>query len=314
MTNVSYNVAGIDIAKASADVCLLRDGSAHSASFADPRSLCRELAARKVTLAVVEPTGGYERPVIAALDEVGIPVAVVNARLIRDFARASGLLAKTDRLDARVLAEYAHRMRPEPRPRKTPARQRLSALVRRRRQLVGMRKAERTRRQQTQELDLLEDIQNAIAFLTSEIKAVEKRIQCHIDEHGELSTAAGLMRSMPGIGAVAAASLLAELPELGILSRRKIAALVGLAPFSRDSGSFRGRRTVWGGRADLRSTLHMGVISAIRADTQFKHIYTAMRERGKPHKVATTAILRKMIVQLNAMLRDQTTYSQQHSC
>ena len=317
MSKLSRCLAGIDVSKTSLDVCVLTPQGRWSGRTADPAALVPILRRRRVALAVLEPTGGYERPVLAALQAAGVPAALVNARHIRAFARASGRLAKTDRVDAQLLAEYAERMAPEPRPPKSEARDRLCALLRRRRQLVGMRKAERTRRQQTPQADIAEDITRSIAGLTAEIRSLESRMAQHIADRPELAHCARLLQSMPGIGPVAAASLLAELPELGQLTRRKIAALVGLAPFNRDSGTLRGRRTIWGGRAELRHTLHMGVIAAIRRDNPIADAYRALRDRGKPHKVATIATLRRMIVQLNAMLRDQKPYSTpdtQHSC
>ena len=305
---VSHSVAGIDVSKVSVDVCVVADGRRWTAATADVVWLARELQQRRVRLAVVEPTGGYERRVVEALRAAGILVAVVNARQVRAFARAGGRLAKTDRLDARVLADYALRMSPEPTPAKSEACNRLCALVRRRRQLVDMRKAELTRRKQTEQADLGQDIDRLIAFMSAEIRDLEKRIAQQIQADHALARRADLLRSMPGIGPIAAASLLAELPELGQLPRRKIAALVGLAPFNRDSGACRGRRTIWGGRAELRHTLHMGVIAAIRSDNPIAAAYRRLRDNGKPHKVATVATLRKMIVQLNAIVRDKKPY------
>lgn len=309
MKTIAQSVAGLDVSKHSVDICIIADGLASAISGADMTALALDLRRRGVELAVLEPTGGYERPVIAALEDAGVPVAVVNARHIRHFARAAGMLAKTDRLDARALAEYALRMTPEVRPRRTAIRRRLCALVRRRRQLVAMRKAELTRRKQADDPNLLADIEDCIGFLRGRIKDAEARIAALVKGDTELADAENLMRSMTGIGPTAAASLLAELPELGQLNRRKIAALVGLAPHARDSGAFKGRRTIWGGRAELRNTLHMGVIAAIRHDGPFRDAYQRLRDKGKPHKLATTAILRKMIVQLNAMLRDHSTYN-----
>lgn len=309
MTRLASIVAGIDVACAAVDVCVVAaDGGSWHGHLSDMDALVEALRCRHVELVVLEPTGGYERRVVSALDAAGFAVSVVNARLIREFARASGLLAKTDRLDARALAEYGRRMAPPVRERKSAARERLSALVRRRSQLVEMRKGELTRRRQVDYDDLAEAIGDHIALLGVQIAAVEAQIADLIADDGELAEAAALLRSMPGIGPVAAASLLAELPELGRIDRRKIAALVGLAPFSRDSGGLRGRRTIWGGRAALRQTLHMGAIAAIRRDNPLRAAYQRLRERGKPHKVATTAVLRKMIVQLNAMLRDRQPY------
>lgn len=317
MKRLARTVAGIDVSKHGADACVISGGTASTMRYSCMETLARGLARRGVELAVLEPTGGYERPVIAALEAAGIAFAVVNARHTRHFARAAGKLAKTDRLDAKMLAEYARRMTPESRPGRDAQRQRLCALVRRRRQLVDMRKAELTRRQQAAFEDIVEDIEICIDVLTSRIKATENAIADLVNGDPRIASDAKLLRSMPGIGPVAAASLLAELPELGQLTRRKVAALVGLAPHARDSGAFRGRRTIWGGRAELRSTLHMGVIAAIRRDNPIRNAYQRLRSNGKPHKLATTAVLRKMIVQLNAMIRDQKPYIfsvQQHSC
>ena len=308
MIKLSRSFAGIDVSKTTLDVCVLAPGGRWSSRSTDPAALARVLRERQVELAVVEPTGGYERAVIEALRTAGVPCALVNARQIREFARASGRLAKTDRIDARLLADYAARMTPAPRPPKSKTRERLCALVRRRRQMVEMRKAELTRRQQTREADLAQDIQRAIAFLSAEIRSLESRIAQIIAADPELAQSAGLLQSMPGIGPIAAASLLAELPELGQLSRRKIAALLGLAPFNRDSGRHRGQRKTWGGRTELRQTLYMGIIAAIRRDNPTARAYRALREKGKPHKLALIATLRRCIVQLNAMLRDKTPY------
>ncbi|MEQ8193354.1 MAG: IS110 family transposase [Rhodospirillales bacterium] len=309
MNSIAHVVAGLDVSKHGVDACVIAGGRTSTQYHDDRTELARYLAGRGVGLAVMEPTGGYERPVAAALEDAGIAVAIVNARHIRHFARAAGVLAKTDRLDARLIAEYARRMTPEPRPRRTPAGERLCALVRRRRQLVDMRKAELTRRRQAWTEDLRRDIERTVAFLTGEIRSLEKRIAALIEADPDLAAAETLMRSMPGIGPVAAASLLAELPELGRITRRKIAALVGLAPHARDSGAFRGRRTIWGGRAELRNTLHMGVVAAIRRDNPLADVYRRLRENGKAHKTATTAVLRKMIVQLNAMIRERKPYA-----
>ena len=307
--SVTPIVAGIDVAKDKVDVCVL-SGTEPAWQYAssDLDRLAASLRRRRVGLVVLEPTGGFERPVVAALDAAGLAVAVVNARQVRDFARARGLLAKTDRIDARMLAEYARRMDPVPRPPKPPARQRLSALVRRRRQLVDARKAELTRKRQVDEPDLIAGIEAHLAFLSTQIRALNQAIARHIADHAELARAAALLRSMPGIGPVAAATLIADLPELGTLSRRAIAALVGLAPYNRDSGTRSGQRAIWGGRANLRQTLHMGLIAAIHRDNPIRTAYQNLVRRGKPHKLATTAVLRKMIVQLNAILRDQRPY------
>ena len=317
MKVIAQVVAGLDVSKHGVDACVISGEVVSTMRHACMKELAHDLGRRGVDLAVLEPTGGYERPVIAALEEAGIAFALVNARFIRHFARAAGMLAKTDRLDARVLGEYARRMAPESRPQRDAMRQRLCALVRRRRQLVNMRKAELTRRQQADGQNIVDDVKLCIDFLGNRIKVIEANISALIESDPQLASAEELLRSMPGIGPVSAAALLAELPELGQLTRRKIAALVGLAPHARDSGAFKGRRTVWGGRADLRNTLHMGVIATLGGDNLFHETYRRLRGNGKPHKLATTAVLRKMIVQLNAMIRDQCPYKHtaiQHSC
>lgn len=309
MLTVAPIVAGIDVAKAGVEVCVLAGAKpVWQQPCDDLAGLADRLRRDRVGLVVLEPTGGYERPVVAALAAAGLAVALVNARQIRAFARARGLLAKTDRIDARLLAEYARRMDPVPRPPKPPARQRLSALVRRRRQLVEARKAELTRRPQSDDPDLRAGIDAHLAFLATQVRALDQAIARHIADHPDLARTARLLRSMPGIGPVAAATLIADLPELGQLSRRAIAALVGLAPYNRDSGTRNGQRAIAGGRANLRSTLHMGLIAAIRRDNPLRAAYQALRQRGKPHKLAATAVLRKMVVQLNAILRDNRPY------
>lgn len=317
MKSVAKNVAGIDVSRDRLDVCVLPAGTGFPVATGKPAALVERLRRAAVDLVVVEPTGGYERAVVRALDAAGIAVAVVNARQIRDFARASGMLAKTDRLDARILAEYGLRMAPEPRPRRAEAVQHLCDLVRRRRQLVEMRKGELTRRRQVETAVLADSLDRLIHTLNAEIKAVETLMREALQADPDLAAQVACLCSMPGIGLVSAATLIAEMPELGTLTRRQAAALAGLAPLNRDSGLWRGRRSIWGGRAALRSSLYMAALSASRATGPLQDFYRRLRDAGKPHKVAMTALLRKMIVQLNAMLRDQTMFianSEKHSC
>jgi transposase len=309
MKSVTFSVAGIDISKDRLDVCILPGALRSSVATDDLSGLIARLRAAGVALVVLEPSGGFERPVVAALDEAGMAAALVNARQIRDFARGAGLLAKTDRLDARVLAEYGQRMEPEPRPRRSPTRQRLCALVRRRRQLVEARKTEKIHRHQVGEADLLDGLDRHIRFLSKEIGNVEKSITKLVKSAADLSALSCLLRTMPGIGAIASVSLIAELPELGTLSRQRIAALLGVAPFNRDSGYFRGRRAIWGGRAASRNALYMAALSATRTPGSLRDFYNRLRANGKAHKVAIIATLRKMIVQLSAMIRHGQPYA-----
>lgn len=314
MMTIAPPVAGIDISKDTLDIFVTTTPArAWSVARIHAGGLARELRDAGVALVVVEPTGGYERAVVGALRAQQLDVAVVNARQIREFARASGRLAKTDRIDAQVLADYARRMQPPVRTSKSEDREQLTAMVRRRRQLVAMRTAELTRAKQIETAhstsgDLAGDLADHIAYLSNRIKTIDTQIARHIANHDTLAQTNRLLRSMPGIGPVAAACLIAELPELGRVNRRAIAALVGLAPFNRDSATLRGKRSIWGGRADLRQTLYMGLIAITRGNTPLARAYRALRDSGKPHKLAATAVLRKMIVQLNAILREQKPY------
>lgn len=329
MSSIAPPVAGIDISKTRLDVCvgpLCQQGAGRkdkgwrewSVDRRDPAAvaaLAQELRSLSVALVVVEPTGGYERVVVEALQAGGLALAVVNARQVREFARASGALAKTDRLDARHLAQFAARMAPAPSAPVDPARAALAGLVRRRRQLVSQRAAEATRLRQLQETGdpaaVGAGVARHIAWLTAEIKTLEAAITQAIAADDRLARDHRLLRSMPGIGLIAAATLLADMPELGRISRRAAAALAGLAPFSRDSGTRRGQRSIWGGRGELRRTLYMGLIATLRSDNPLTRAYKHLRQRGKPHKVAATAVLRRMIVHLNAVIRDQKTVSYQ---
>ena len=246
--------SGVDVSEGRLDVHLLPDGS--STSFAHSAAgigrLVAWLASRERPLVVVEATGGLERALVAALGRAGVPVAVVNPRQIRDFARAAGLLAKTDRLDARVLALFAERLRPPPRPPGTEADALLVGLVLRRRQLVVLRDAERNRRRRAAEPALRRSLEDHLTWLTSEIATIEAALAARLEALAATRDRAALLLSVPGIGVLTAASLLALLPELGRLNGKAVASLAGVAPFARDSGLMKGRRTIWGGRKTVR--------------------------------------------------------------
>lgn len=259
-------------------------------------------------LLVMEATGGYQRAVAAALAAEGVHVAVINPRQVRDFARATGQLAKTDEIDAQILAVFAERIRPEARPLTTETQQAFAALVTRRRQIVEMLTAERNRRKQMH-ADVIPDIDAHITYLEGRQHAVEDAIERTITESPMWRADDELLRSVPGIGPATSSLLLALLPELGHLSPKAIAALVGLAPFNCDSGTHRGTRRIWGGRAVVRNALFMATTVAIRFNEPLKAHFDQLRARGKAWKVAVVACMRKLLVWLNAILRDQTPWT-----
>jgi transposase len=301
---------GVDVSERRLDVHLLPNGE--WASFSrDRRGIARLLAwlaSQDRLLVVVEATGGLERGLVAALDQAGIAVAVVNPRLIRDFARAAGLLAKTDRLDAYALALFGERMGPAARPPRALADQALAALVLRRRQLAQLLEAERNRARRAEEEAVLASIESHLDWLRAALVEVEAQIQERLTTNPAWRDKVDLLASVPGVGAVTTASLIGLLPELGQVDGKAIAALVGVAPFARDSGLMRGRRTIWGGRAPVRAVLYMAALVAVRHNPTLRAFYRRLLAVGKPKKLALTAAMRKLIVTLNAMLRDGTPW------
>ena len=297
----------IDVAKAQVDVAVQPTGDTWTGprSRGSLRRLRGWLAARRPTRIVLEATGGYERAVVAGL--AGLPVVVVNPRQVRDFARAHGTLAKTDRLDAGVLARFAAEVRPPPRPQPSAAVQDLQVLSRRRRQLVADRAAEQQRRRHDRaHLELGFD--PLAAALTAAIQDVDRQLAALVQAEPTLRARAAWLQSIPGIGPVAAATLLAEVPELGACTRQQVAALVGVAPFNRDSGARRGRRSCWGGRAQVRAALYMAALTATRVNPTLRACYQRLVTAGKPPKVALTACMRKLLVLCNALCKHQTTW------
>lgn len=259
-------------------------------------------------LVVFEATGPYDRVLAQALTEAGIAFVRVNPARARDFARATGVLAKTDRIDARMLAAMAQTLRPAPRQPRSPERNRLAELHKRRDQLVAMRKQERTRRQGCSD-EIADDIRETLAWLDIRIAALERTIQACIKASADLAGAEARLRSIPGVGPVASATLIALLPELGQRSPKTIAALAGLAPYNVDSGQFRGSRRIHGGRRRVREALYMAAVCAARIEQRFTDAYRRMINAGKPPKVALIAIARKILVIANAMLRQRLSFN-----
>lgn len=300
---------GIDVAKESLDVCVRPENTRKIFANNDEGrvELARLLAKMQPELVILEASGGYEIPVVEALVVRNVKVVVINPRQVRDFAKAIGRLAKTDKIDAEVIARFAEVIRPEVRPLKDMDTQRLQAFIARRRQLVQMLVEEKNRLQIAPSWTR-PDIEAHIAWLTECIEKAGKDISELIKKTPLWRDKENLLRTFKGIGPVNACILLARLPELGHLNRKKIAALVGLAPINRDSGKYRGRRTIFGGRADIRSGLYMTTLTAIRHNPTIRAFYERLIQAGKLPKVAITACMHKILIILNAMVRTNTPW------
>jgi transposase len=304
---------GIDVAKDELVVGLL-PATTWAVTNTEPgiRELRARLGPLAPTLIVLEATGGYELAVVAALLESQLPVVVVNPRQVRDFAKATGELAKTDALDALVLARFAERVRPAIRPLANDAQHALDALVTRRRQLLEMLQAEKNRAGQVfaKEAKLVRrSLTLHIRYLEKELGESDAALTQAIQASPIWREQEQLLRSVPGVGRVVATTLLAELPELGRLTRKEIAKLVGLAPLARDSGTFRGRRFIRGGRPGVRAALYMGTLVATRCNPAIRAFYQQLVARGKPKKLALVAAMRKLLVLLNAMVARHTHWT-----
>jgi transposase len=304
---------GIDVAKAVLDVAVRPSGEERH--LANDAAGIAEIVGWLKTLnpqvIVVEATGGYEAPLVAELGIAHLPVAVVNPRQVRDFARATGRLAKTDRLDAQALAHFGQAVRPIPRPLPDDAAQALAALVERRRQVVAMRTAEENRLGATRVVLVRTRIQAHLEWLETDLREIDDELRQRLRTSPLWREQDDLLQSVPGVGPILSLTLLAEVPELGRLSHGQIAALVGVAPLNRDSGSLRGRRAVWGGRRAVRTALYMGTLRATRCNPTIQAFYGRLLEAGKAKKVALVACMHKLLTILNAMLKHQTPWQAQ---
>ena len=302
---------GIDVAKKHWDVCLLPSGRTLHVPADDDglERLLQELRSLGRVLAVVEATGGYERRLAADLMTAGVAVSVVNPRQTRDFARSLGRLAKTDRLDARVLAEFAARIRPRTSPPTSEKQAELDELVARRRQLIGLHAMEKTRLHQSQTKAVRKSVGHLLDLLRKELDEVDASLAELIAADDDWREKFRILESTPGVGDVAGTTLVAELPELGKLNRQAIAALVGVAPLNRDSGQLRGKRAIWGGRAAVRSALYMAAFSARRCNPVIRNFAQRLEHAGKPFKVVMVACMRKLLTILNSMIREKTPWN-----
>jgi transposase len=303
---------GIDVSKVWLDVAVHEREEDFRAGNEDAgiANLVQRMKELKPTLIVIEPTGGFEKLVVAELTHAGLPVVVVNAKRVRDFARATGRLAKTDKLDAKVLAHFAAAIRPALRSLHSEEEEQLTALLTRRRQVVDMLTVEKNRLV-TVRAKMRTDIEDHIQWLTNSLKDLDKEIEDFVEDTPVWKEKDALLQSVPGVGPVTSATMLGMLPELGKLNRQQIAALVGVAPVNKDSGKKQGKRRVYGGRADVRSVLYMAALSAKKFNPVIREFYERLIKQGKEKKVALTACMRKLLVILNAMMRtDQHWRSQ----
>jgi transposase len=308
------NFIGIDIAKDSMEVTIHENKECWN--FANNEKGLTKLVTkvRKLSpcLIVMEATGGYEITVAAELQSNGFPVAVVNPRHIRDFARSAGILAKTDTLDARVIARFAATIQPPARELPVEETRKLAAILARRRQEITMLTMEKNRWKQA-DPDVKGRIKEHIDWLEKELDDIDKELRKKVEESSEMKEKSEILRSVPGVGPNLAFTLLADFPELGTLNRKQTAALSGVAPFNRDSGTLRGKRTVWGGRGTVRSAAYMAAFAATRFNPILKSFYERLIAAGKSFKVAIVACMRKLLCILNAMLKNHTTWDNHKS-
>lgn len=315
MSSKLKTCVGIDVSKATLDVAILPQGGSFRVS--NDETGIDELATRIEDLApalvVLEATGGFERAAATALAVRGLPVAVVNPRQARDFARATGRLAKTDAIDAGVLARFAEAVRPSPKALPDQEAREFSAILSRRRQIIGMLTAENNRLGATSSEAVQGRIEAHVRWLEKELSRTDRELDETIKKSPTFRENEALLKSVPGVGPVLCRTLLAELPELGSLPPRELSALVGVAPLNRDSGTFRGRRTVWGGRGRVREALYMGALVATRYNPAIKEFYERLVSAGKPKKVALVACMRKLLIILNAVMRDRIPWRCSHA-
>ena len=301
---------GVDVSKDKLDVCVMPGGELHD--FQNDAQGIEKLVALFKQLqpaaVVLEATGGYERPVLFAMQDAGLPVTLVNPRQVRDFARGLGQLAKTDRLDAAVLAEFARLVAPAPTEKTSEKQRELEALVVRRRQLVTLLVAEENRTHQAKDKFILQTLRRTSKAISREIRAVENRIAKLLESDDQWKAKLDILLSTPGVGQATGMTLLGELPELGKLNRQQIAALAGVAPYPHDSGKRRGQRSIWGGRRSLRCVLYMAALTARRCNPIIRKFAARLNAAGKSFKAVQVACIRKLLVILNTMVKNNTPW------
>lgn len=306
---------GIDVSKAKLELANSRSKS--SDTFGNSQSqfgtLLEQLPEPETCLIVIEATGGYERPVVTCLVDAGHVVSVVNPRQVRDFAKALGFLAKTDKIDAHVIARFGELVRPRAIAKTHKKQDELDQLVARRRQLIATRTAEKNRQGQAASQLVRKSIQWSLDHINKDIKRMDKEIRKLVESDDDWRNRIELLKSVPGVGEVTASTMVAELPELGQLNRKQITALVGLAPFNYESGQQRGKQSIFGGRKPVRSALYMAALSAIRCNPVIADFANRLKQQGKPPKVILTACMRKLLTVLNAMAKENTLWNPQRT-
>jgi len=302
---------GIDIAKDTVDVCIEPDAEVMHLAYDNKgvTTICQRLKSVSPTLIVMEATGGLETRLASELATLGLSVAVINPRQARDFAKASGQLAKTDRVDAAILAAFARAIRPQARALKDADTRALDDLVSRRRQLIDMRVQETLRLGTTASKAMLKSLNAHIAWLDKRIAEIDTDLTQRLRTSDVWRTKDDLLRGIPGVGAVTSLTMLAKCPELGQLNRREIAALTGVAPLAKDSGKHRGKRFVWGGRADVRAVLYMATVSAMRFNCSIKAFADRLKQAGKPTKVVIVACMRKLLTIMNSIVKNNMPWN-----
>jgi len=314
--NMTERFVGIDVAKATLDMYVDPAAPQVPAHLAyddqGVKALCAALAEVAPTLIVMEATGGLETRLACELAAHGLPVAVVNPRQARDFARATGELSKTDRIDARMLCAFARAVRPQARPIKDAATRELSQLLGRRRQLVDMRAQEATRLAGASSKPMRKSLTQHVAWLDKRIAQFDAELATRLRNSTVWAAQDELLQSAPGVGKVLSLTMLALCPELGQLNRRQTAKLIGVAPLANDSGKYKGKRRIWGGRADVRSVLYMGAVSAMQHNPAVRELATRLKAAGKPPKVVITACMRKLLTIMNAILKNNTPWNPDH--
>ncbi|HEB77679.1 MAG TPA: IS110 family transposase, partial [Methylothermaceae bacterium] len=309
--NHRESFVGIDVSKTRLDVCIVPCGTSRQVAYdeAGVEQLVQHLQDLQPTLIVLEATGGMETFIATSLASRGLAVAVVNPRQVRDFAKASGRLAKTDRVDAAVLATFAQAIRPPTRPLKDEDSRALEELLKRRRQLIEMRVQERQRLDTAVSKAMKASLMDHIQWLNKQIDDVDRDLKRRLRQSPIWRAKDDLLKTIPGVGPVTTLTMLAKCPELGALNRRQIASLVGVAPLANDSGKRRGKRFIWGGRAEVRAVLYMATLSAMRCNAVIQAFAARLRQAGKPPKVVIVACMRKLLTIMNAMIKNNTPWT-----
>lgn len=301
-------IVGIDVAKHKADVYFLNEGRHQTIDAKNYSEFAEELAGLSPSLAVMESTGGYERVLAGVLAAAGIPLAVVNARQVRDFAKATNQLAKTDAIDARIIAMFAEAVKLQPKPLLDQETQALRDLMERRRQLVAMRASESNREKQVINNRVKRSIKKMLKTLNEQLAELDEDLDKMIHDSPLWRDSEELLASIPGVGTITARTVLAEFPELGSMGRQQLSSLAGLAPMNHDSGKYRGQRHIRGGRANARAALYMAALSAKKYNPAIHAFYQRLKNSGKCFKVIITACMRKLLIVMNSVLKNKTAY------